>query len=58
MTDYSEYVPMKKTSLDMNNLNDKARKGDHMYSDILGGERPMSAMKSPDQRKKADEGNS
>ena len=35
-TDYSEYVPMKKTCVDINNLTDKQRKQDHMYSDILG----------------------
>lgn len=35
-TDYSEYQPMNKPKLDINNLADKHRKQDHLYSDILG----------------------
>jgi hypothetical protein len=37
LTDYSQYQPMKKKQLDINNMRDKQRKNDHMYSDILGG---------------------
>jgi len=29
-------MPMKKKLLDVNNLNDKKRKSDHMFSDIFG----------------------
>jgi hypothetical protein len=36
MTDYAEYAPMKKATIDFNNMNDKKRKNDHMFSDILG----------------------
>ena len=35
-TDYSEYQPMNRPKLDVNNLADKQRKQDHLYSDILG----------------------
>lgn len=29
---------MRKTNIDVNNVHDKKRKKDHMYSDILGAE--------------------
>lgn len=35
-TDYSEYQPMNKPKLDINNMADNQRKQDHLYSDILG----------------------
>jgi hypothetical protein len=40
-TDYSEYVPMKRTNVDFNNMNDTHKKQDHLYSDILGGSQPV-----------------
>lgn len=36
LPEYNEHVPMKKKRLDVNNVNDKKRQQDHMYSDILG----------------------
>ena len=36
LPEYHEHAPMKKNTLDVNNMNDKQRKHDHMYSDILG----------------------
>lgn len=47
MTDYSEYQPMKRTNVDFNNMNDTKKKGDHLYSDILGGSSNQREMKSP-----------
>ncbi|CDW87720.1 UNKNOWN [Stylonychia lemnae] len=38
LTDYSEYQPMNKPKLDINNLADNQRKQNHLYSDILGSE--------------------
>lgn len=47
---------MKKTKLDVNNLNDNARRADRNYSDILGSPGTASSMKSPPgQKKKADD---
>jgi len=34
---YGEYVQMSKKRIDVNNLNDKKKQNDHLYSDILGG---------------------
>lgn len=39
---------MKKKTLDINNLNDKKRQGDHLYSDIFGN---ASSMRSPGGKK-------
>lgn len=45
MPEYSEHIPMKKKTLDMNNVNDEARQKDHTYSDIFGPSknRPQSS---------------
>lgn len=45
MPEYSEHMPMKKKTLDMNNVNDGARQKDHTYSDIFGPSknRPQSS---------------
>ena len=42
---------MKKAPVDFNNLNDKKRKNDHLYSDILGAEPRVSEMRSPECKK-------
>ena len=36
LPDYAEHVPMKKKVLDVNNLKDKQRQSDHLYSDLFG----------------------
>jgi len=41
---------MKKKRLDINNINDKKRKNDHLYSDIFGNE---GSVRSPTGTKKA-----
>ena len=45
-TDYSEYQPLNKPKLDVNNLADKHRQKDHLYSDILGGNGNSSSQKN------------
>lgn len=36
LPDYAEHVPMKKKVLDINNVKDKQRQNDHLYSDLFG----------------------
>lgn len=45
-TDYSEYQPMNKPKLDVNNLADKQRKQDHLYSDIMGSDLSLAQSQS------------
>ena len=42
---------MNKKTLDINNLNDKKRKNDHLYSDIFGN---ASSIRSPNAKKSED----
>jgi hypothetical protein len=36
LPEYSEHMPLKKKTIDINNVADKKRKKDHMFSDIIG----------------------
>jgi hypothetical protein len=39
LPEYGEYLQMTKKRVDINNLNDKKKQNDHLYSDILGQEK-------------------
>jgi len=46
---------MKKTSLDVNNMNEGTKKNDPLYSDIFGTGGSMAGVKSPGQKKRAED---
>jgi hypothetical protein len=59
LTDYTHHAPMKKKGYDVNNLADKNRKTDHMYSDIMGSRNLVSGnrngtVKSPNKKVQSD----
>jgi hypothetical protein len=47
LPEYADHIPMKKTKLDVNNMNASAKKNNHMYSDVFGKSNAHTEVRSP-----------